>query len=248
MPPEEYRELEPSREAREVFNRWITFLDREIEKHQKPVLREELVQDNLHQLMLGAPKGGRLSFQLESELAFNVLQLSFQSRNITLEGEYDPAIDAEQYEKIKSLIYFWQMFDRSPAALNHWLGFRFRAMLGRHIFKSMGNNVRIFPDVRFSFGYNLTIEDDCIIHRGVILDDRKEIILRKGTTIADFAAIYSSAPEAGDKPTQEKSATEVGPGAHLGYHATVMGGQRVEKGATVNGMGAEQGQPEQSRQ
>src|SRR5579875_2783283 len=92
MPPEEYRELEPSREAKEVFERWISYLDREIEKHQKPALREELVQDNLHQLMLGAPKGGRLNFQLESELAFNVLQLSFQSRNITLEAEYDPAI------------------------------------------------------------------------------------------------------------------------------------------------------------
>ena len=30
----------------------------------------------------------------------------------------------------KPLLWFWQMFDRSPLGLNHWLGLRLRSMLG----------------------------------------------------------------------------------------------------------------------
>jgi acetyltransferase-like isoleucine patch superfamily enzyme len=237
MPRYGYRELEPSREAKEVFQRWLDYLDREIEKHRKPALREELVHDNLHQLMLGTPKGGRLNFTLESELAYNVLQLGLDSKNVTLEPEYYGDIDVERYALIKPLIFFWQMFDRSPVGLNHWLGFRFRAMLGRHIFKSIGQNVKIFHNVEFSFGYNLTIEDDCVIHRNVILDDRGEIIIRKGTSISDFAAVYSHAHDPVDGSIIENRVTEIGPHARLTYHTAIMAGVRVGEDATVGAMG-----------
>jgi len=56
------------------------------------------------------------------------------------------------------------MYDRSPVGLNHWLGHKMRAMLARHVFKHCGNNVKIFHGVEFSFGYNLTVEDNCTIH------------------------------------------------------------------------------------
>ena len=237
MPRYGYRELEPSREAKEVFQRWLDYLDREIEKHQKPALREELVQDNLHQLLLGTPKGGRLNFQLESELAFNELQLGLSSKNVTLEPEYYGEIDVEKYELRKPLIFFWQMFDRSPVGLNHWLGFRFRAMLGRHIFKSIGKNVKIFHNVEFSFGYNLTIEDDCVIHRNVILDDRGQIIIRRGTSISDFTAVYSHAHDPVDAGIVENRTTEIGPNARLTYHTAIMAGVRVGEDATVGAMG-----------
>ena len=237
MPNYGYRELEPTREAKEVFERWIAFLDREIGKHKTPALREEMVLDNLHQLMLGTPKGGRLNFNLNSELPYNVLQLSLDPKNITLEGEYYGDIDEEKYASVKPLIYFWQMFDRCPIALNHWLGFRFRAMLGKHIFKSIGKNVKIFHGVEFSFGYNLTIEDDCVIHRYVILDDRGEIVIRKGTSLSDFAAVYSHAHDPVDSSVIENRRTEIGPGARLTYHSAVMAGVRVGEDATLGAMG-----------
>jgi hypothetical protein len=82
MPRYEYRDVRPSREAEEVYLRWIKYLDEEFTKHRKPELRAELVHDNLHQLMLGQPKGGRLNFTLTSELPFNVLT-SRWSRNTT---------------------------------------------------------------------------------------------------------------------------------------------------------------------
>jgi acetyltransferase-like isoleucine patch superfamily enzyme len=236
MPRYEYRDVRPSREAEEVFLRWIKYLDEEFTKHKKPALRAELVHDNLHQLMLGQPKGGRLNFTLTSELPFNVLQLSFDSANVTLEPEYYGDIDAARYACIKPLIYFWQMFDRSPVGLNHWLGFRFRAMLGKHIFKHIGKNVKIFHGVEFSYGYNLTIEDDCVIHKYVMLDDRGELIIRKGTSISDYAAVYSHAHDPIESGIVENRKTEVGPGVRLTYHSAVMAGVTVGEDSMLGAM------------
>ncbi|WP_158751453.1 acyltransferase [Acidobacterium sp. S8] len=237
MPRYEYRDLHPTREAEEVYLRWLKYLDEEFTKHRKPELRAELVHDNLHQLMLGQPKGGRLNFTLTSELPFNVLQLSFNSANITLEPEYYGDIDEKKYACIKPLIYFWQMFDRSPVSLNHWLGFRFRAMLGRHIFKHIGKNVKIFHGVEFTFGYNLTIEDDCVIHKYVMLDDRGELIIRKGTSISDYAAVYSHAHDPVESGIVENRKTEIGPGARLTYHSAVMAGVKVGENTMLGAMG-----------
>ncbi|HEV2464318.1 MAG TPA: acyltransferase [Acidobacteriaceae bacterium] len=237
MPRYEYRNLEPSPEAKEVYTRWLEYLDDELTKHKKPALRAELVRDNLHQLLLGRPHGGKLNFNLATELPYNVLQLSLDPNNITLEPEYYGDIDPVKYACVKPLIWFWQMFDRSPVALNHWLGFRFRAMLGRHIFKSIGKNVKIFHGVEFSFGYNLVIEDDCVIHKYVMLDDRGEIIIKKGTSISDYASVYSHAHDPIDGAVVENRRTEVGPRARLTYHASVMAGVRVGEDAILGAMG-----------
>ena len=98
------------------------------------------------------------------------------------------------------------MFDRSALGLNHWLGFRFRKMLAKHIFKHVGKNVKIFHGVEFSFGYNLTVEDDCTIHKFVMLDDRGELIIRKGTSISDYAAVYSHWHKANGLSTTSRTA------------------------------------------
>jgi acetyltransferase-like isoleucine patch superfamily enzyme len=100
--------------------------------------------------------------------------------------------------------------------LNHWLGFRFRKMLAKHIFKHVGKNVKIFHGVEFSFGYNLTVEDDCTIHKFVMLDDRGELIIRKGTSISDYAAVYSHWHKATDYYDIDNRTTEIGPDAMLG--------------------------------
>ncbi len=82
------------------------------------------------------------------------------------------------------------MFDRSPLGLNHWLGFRFRCMLGRHIFKHLGKGVKIFHNVEFTYGYNLTIEEGSTSTENVLLDDRGETILHEGTSVSDYAGEY----------------------------------------------------------
>lgn len=233
MPRFQYREIEPTREAREVFIRWIDYLDDEFSRHQNIALRGEIVRDNLHQLLLGRPHGGRLNFTLSTELPFNVLQLSLDPANVTLEPEYYGDIDAERYALIKPLIWFWRMFDRSPVALNHWIGFRLRAMLGKHIFKRIGRNVKIYHGVEFTFGYNLVLEDDVIIHNHVLLDDRGELVIRKGSSISEHAAIFSHAHDPVEACVIEHRRTEVGPAARVTYRSLVMPGVRVGEDAML---------------
>lgn len=192
MPDEHDRELKPLPDAEAAYTRWIAHLDAEFTHHRKPELRSEIVRDQLHQLYLGRPHGGKLNFTMTTELPSNVLQLTFDPRNATLPPEYIADVDQEKYAVVKPLLWFWRMFDGSPAGPNVWLGFRFRRMLGRHIFQHIGKNVRIFHGVGFTFGYNLTIEDNCTVHNYALLDDRSELRIPAGTTISAYARVDSS--------------------------------------------------------
>ncbi|MBW8869664.1 MAG: acyltransferase, partial [Acidobacteriales bacterium] len=157
MPRYEYRQIGPTPEAQQAFSRWIEHLDSEF-ANKDPNHRSDVVRDALHHLYLGqpysAPDGG---------LAQQALVHSFDPRNSTLEPEYYGDADAAKYAERKPLIWFWMMYDRSPVGLNHWLGFKMRAMLAKHVFKHCGKNVKIFHGVEITFGYNLTVEDNCTI-------------------------------------------------------------------------------------
>lgn len=227
----------PAPEAEEIYRRWLTFLDEEFTRHCTPERRSEIVRDQLTQLYLGRPAGGKLNLSLTSELPGNVLTMSLDPANVTLEAEHFADVDKERFARRKPLIWFWQMFDRSPLALNHWLGFRFRCMLGRHIFRHVGRNVKIFHGVEFSFGYNLTIEDNCTIHKYVMLDDRGELILREGTSLSDYAAVYSHAHHARNSQDIQNRRTEIGPRARITYHSSVMAGVNVGEDAILGAMG-----------
>jgi acetyltransferase-like isoleucine patch superfamily enzyme len=232
----EDRELHPHAEAQEVYRRWLAHLDEEFARHHEPRLRAELVRDTLHQIYLGRPHGGKLNTTLVSELPGNVLQFTLDPLNVTLEA------DIEKYTQCKPLIWFWLMFDRSLLGMNHWLGFRFRRMLGKHIFKHIGRNVKIFHGVEFSYGYNLTIEEDCTIHKFALLDDRGELILKKGTSIADYAAVYSQWRGGADDLDVQLRKTAIGPRARLAYHSTVMAGANVGEDAMLGALGLAHGE------
>jgi acetyltransferase-like isoleucine patch superfamily enzyme len=229
----EYREVHPHAEAQEVYRRWLTHLDDEFARHHELRLRAELVRDALHQIYLGRPHGGKLNTTLVSELPSSVLQFTLDPLNVTLEAEYYGDVDIEKYTERKPLIWFWLMFDRSLLGMNQWLGIRFRRMLGKHIFKHIGKNVKIFQGVEFSYGYNLTIEEDCTIHKFAMLDDRGELILKKGTSIADYAAVYSQSRGGADDLDVDLRKTAVGPRARLAYHSTVMAGANVGEDAML---------------
>jgi hypothetical protein len=190
----EQRELKPTPEAEALYRRWISSLNEEFTRHQSPDRRAEIVRDELHQVYLGRPHGGRMNVSLSSELATNVLSETFDARNATLRSEYYDDIDLAKFAPRKPLIFFWQMFDRSALGLNLWLGLRFRCMLGHHIFGRLGKGVKIYRNVEFTYGYNVAIEDNCTILRGAYLDDRKEILLREGTTVAEDARVESGGP------------------------------------------------------
>src|SRR5690606_28243234 len=110
-------------------------------------------------------------------LATRVGLSQMDARNVTLEPEYYAEIDVERFSERKPLIWMWQMFDRSPLGGNIHLGRRFRRILAPYIFRRVGRNLKGFHFVEFSFGYNLEIGDDVVIHRNVLLDDRGGILL-----------------------------------------------------------------------
>jgi acetyltransferase-like isoleucine patch superfamily enzyme len=233
MPRYEYRNIQPLPPAEKAFLEWIQKLDeqftnRDIE-HRCTVVREAL-----HELYLGRPYAAPSP---RAPLAEQALVHSFDPRNASLEPEYYGDVDAQKYAERKPLIWFWMMFDRSPAGLNHWLGFRLRAMIARHVLKHIGKNVKIFHGVEVSYGYNLTIEDNCTIHKYVLLDDRGEIIIHENSSISDYANVYSHDHDLNDGMIVTNRRTEIGPRARITYHATVMSGVRVHEHGLVGSMG-----------
>jgi acetyltransferase-like isoleucine patch superfamily enzyme len=233
MPRYEYRQLTSMPAAETAYQSWLEHLDREF-MNRDPERRSVVVRDTLHEIYLGRQYAPPV---LGTPLAVHSLIHSFDPRNATLEPEYYGDVDAQKYAERKPLIWFWMMYDRSPLGLNHGLGYRVRAMLARHIFKHLGKNVKIFHGVEFSYGYNLTVEDNCVIHKYVLLDDRGEIIIHEGSSISDYANVYSHAHDLSDGMIVTNQKTEIGPRARITYHATVLSGVRVGEHGLVGSMG-----------
>ena len=233
MPRYEYRVLNPIPAAEKTFLTWIDKLDQEF-INRDPEHRSKVVRNTLHELYLGRPY---MTPDPGTPLAEQALIHSFDPHNATLEPEYYGDVDAVKYAERKPLIWFWMMFDRSPVGLNHWLGYRVRAMLARHVFKHCGKNVKIFHGVEVSFGYNLTVEDNCTIHKYVLLDDLGEIIIHEGCSISDYANVYSHAHDLNDGMIVNNQKTEIGPKARVTYHATVLSGVSVGKHGIVGSIG-----------
>ena len=240
MPRYEYRNLHP--EAEKSFLAWIDHLDKEF-SNPDPAHRSVVVRDTLHQIYLGRPylpaedNEEHDNASVASQLAARAAEHGFDPRNVTLEPEYYGDLDAAQYEPRKPLIWFWMMFDRSPLGLNHWLGYRVRFMIAKHVLKHIGKNVKLFHGIEVSFGYNLTIEDNCTIHKYVLLDDRGELIIREGSSISDYANVYSHSHDLNDGMIIINHKTEIGPRARVTYHATVLSGVTVAEHGIVGAMG-----------
>ena len=233
MPRYEYRNIQPTPEAAKAYTAWIEKLDAEFQNRDVDH-RSVVVRNALHELYLGRPYAPPSP---DMPLAMQAQVYSFDPRNSSLEPEYYGDVDGQKYAERKPLIWFWMMFDRSPVGLNHWLGFRVRAMIAKHVLKHIGKNVKIFHGVEVSFGYNLTIEDDCTIHKYVLLDDRGEIVIRQGCSVSDYANVYSHAHDLNDGMIVENEATEIGPKARVTYHATVLSGVKVGEHGIVGSMG-----------
>src|SRR5262249_29787616 len=111
----------------------------------------------------------------------------YDPRNVTLESEYYAEVDPLRFYRNKPLMWLWIMFDRSPLGHNDHLGFMFRRMLAKKIFRKCGDNVKFFRNVEFSFGYNITCGSNTVFHREVFVDDRGEVIIGENVSMSDYA-------------------------------------------------------------
>jgi acetyltransferase-like isoleucine patch superfamily enzyme len=163
--------------------------------------------------------------------------MSLDPHNVTLEPEYYADVDAERYARVKPLHWLWQSFDRTPlGGGNVQLGVRFRRMLAPHLFARVGRNFKCFHYVEFSYGYNLEVGDDCVVHRYVLLDDRGGITLGNRVSISDYANIYSHTHSIVDQKDVTNARTVLEDDVRITYHATVLAGVRVGHDAMVGAM------------
>jgi acetyltransferase-like isoleucine patch superfamily enzyme len=162
---------------------------------------------------------------------------SMDPRNITLEPEYYGECDDERFQRVKPLLWLWYSFDRSHlAAQNVWLGVELRRLLAKHIFKRCGENFKAFHNVEFSFGYNMEVGDNVVVHRYVLLDDRGGIVLGNNVSISDFANIYSHTHSIVEQKDVTNATTVIEDGVRITYHATVLAGVHVHEQGMVGAM------------
>lgn len=149
-------------------------------------------------------------------------------RNVTLEPEYYADCDDARFQRVKPLLWLWYSFDRSVLggqAVD--LGVRLRRVLAGHIFRRCGANFKAFQHVEFSFGYNMEVGDDVVVHRHVLLDDRGGIRLGNKVSISDYANIYSHTHSIVEQKDVTNAVTVLEDGVRITYHATVLAGVHV---------------------
>ncbi len=169
-------------------------------------------------------------------LATRTQYAAFDPRNITLEPEYYSDMDPERYYRVKPLLWLWIMFDRSPQGENAYLGHRFRRILAERIFRRCGKNVKIWHNVELTYGYNLSVGDNVVLHRYVFVDDRGEVIIGDHASVSDYVNIYSHSHDINDISKVTLGRTVIGPHARITYHATILSGTTVGKDAMVGAM------------
>lgn len=234
-----YRELRPHPQAEADFDEFLDTLHRALtDGRQNP---NDVVRETLYDIYYGAgnlgegigrtPNLGKLPASARAVVH------NFDPRNITTEPEYYTDIDGKAYQERKPFIWLWQMYDRSPLGQNAYLGHRFRRMLAPLIFRSVGENFKCWHFVEWSYGYNLSLGDNVVVHRHVLLDDRGGIEIGNNVSISDYANIYSHTHDINDIHKVYNLTTRIGDGVRITYHATVLAGTQVGEYAMV-GTGA----------
>ena len=158
-------------------------------------------------------------------------------RNVTLEPEYYAECDDERFQKVKPLLWLWYSFDRTAlGGQNVDVGVQLRRLLAGHIFKRCGENFKAFQHVEFSFGYNMEVGDNVVVHRHVLLDDRGGIVLGNHVSISDYANIYSHTHSIVDQKDVTDALTRLEDGVRITYHATVLAGVHVGEEGMVGAL------------
>lgn len=217
------RPLAPSADATALYDRWLEWLD---ERLRDPGTdRNDLCREVLRGLFFPAlpPDVDPETLPLSARLTLAGLD----PRNVTLEPEYYHEIDEERYYQRKPLIWMWQMFDRSPVGGNVHLGVRFRRLLAPHVFARVGKNFKCFHFVEISFGYNLEVGDDVVIHRNVLLDDRGGIRLGNHVSISDYASVFSHTHSIDDMEDVTNARTVLEDDVRVTYGAMILAGVHV---------------------
>ncbi len=233
MPIRPLRTL-PDRPRQHLTTEW---LDRLTDSLADPQLdRARFCRETLAELLQPAYASNYETALEDSTLplATRLTLAALDPRNVTLEPEYYAECDDERFQRVKPLLWLWYSFDRSAlGGQNVELGVRLRRLLASHIFRRCGENFKAFHNVEFSFGYNMEVGDNVVVHRNVLLDDRGGIVLGNRVSIADYANIYSHTHSIVDQRDVTNAVTRLDDDVRITYHATVLAGVHVGENGMV---------------
>ena len=217
------RELSTSAGSAELYDEWLGQIGQALEDTGRD--RNDLVGSVLREIYLPALSADVDESRLPA--ASRAVLASLDPRNATLEPEYYRDIDPQRFYARKPLIWLWQMFDRSPLGGNVDLGVKFRRLLAPYVFKRVGANFKAFHFVEISYGYNLEVGDDVVIHRNVHLDDRGGIVIGDRVSISDYAAVFSHTHSINEINEVTCVPTVIGDDVRITYGAVVLAGVHV---------------------
>ena len=162
----DYRSLEVAEHVNPAFDRFLSDFCHQL--NDPNVDNYTLVCETIYELETGE-KGYQRALEKaleQKDLAAQMKLVSMNPRYAAQEPEYYGDIDLERYERNKPLHWMWTYFDRLAIGRNTLIGFPFRRILGAYMFAFLGENVKIFHNVEFTYGYNLFIEDNVVIQSG----------------------------------------------------------------------------------
>ena len=217
------RQVEPSAASTTIYDFWLTEVESGLADPERD--RNDLVRDLLRDVYYPAldPAVDESRLPAGTRAALTALD----PRCVTLEPEYYRDIDPERYYPRKPIIWLWQMFDRSPLGGNIHLGVKLRRILAPHVFKRVGRAFKAFHFVEVSYGYNLEVGDDVVVHRNVLLDDRGGIVIGNRVSISDYAAVFSHTHSINDIDDVTCVPTILGDDVRVTFGAVVLAGVHV---------------------
>ncbi|HEY4130495.1 MAG TPA: acyltransferase [Gemmatimonadaceae bacterium] len=227
--------IEPS--SRALGNEWVAKLDASLSDANAN--RARIVRETLTGLFFPQYLSNWETAVADASLpdATRLALAAMDPASITLEPEYYGDCDTDRFQRVKPLLWLWYSFDRSTVGgQNVWLGIELRRMLAKYIFKRVGENFKAFHGVEFSFGYNMEVGDNVVVHRNVLLDDRGGIRLGNNVSISDFANIYSHTHSIVEQRDVTNATTVIDDGVRITYHATVLAGVHVHEQGMVGAM------------
>lgn len=224
----------PALPTEKIEDAWIASLSERLADSKTD--RSLLCRDTLLELgfpgMLGRYE--QVMADLKTPLGVQLGLAALDPRNITLEPEYYGDCDQTKFQRVKPLLWLWYSFDRLPiGGQNVQLGVKLRRALAPHIFKRVGKNFKCFQHVEFSFGYNMEVGDDVVVHRHVLLDDRGGIRMGNRVSVSDYANIYSHTHSIVDQVDVTNALTILDDDVRITYHATVLAGVHVRENGMV---------------
>jgi acetyltransferase-like isoleucine patch superfamily enzyme len=155
--------------------------------------------------------------------------------NSTLESEYYAEVETmpERFERSKHLQWLWRQFDATPMADNVDFALRFRQMLADHLFADAGDDLRLFKGITFTYGHNIEIGDNTVVHDDVHLDDRGKLTIGDRVSISDSAHLYTHDHDVVDQTEVTNYHTIVEDDARVTYDSMVRAGTKVGENAVV---------------